>query len=248
MQERLPGGRRCGDLQSRIPVALLRIQSPPAERAGAANFDLWAQRRLARSRPGESGHATSRPARSGKASRRNILPSAAFRPSRQKLSSNGGRSSVAPASRRRFRAGVSPAQRTASIGTTSCSGPTPSTTTSSPRPPKPPPKFSKPPASTFIVPRAHLCCGRPLYDVGMLDRAKALLLQIMDELLAGNRSAHAHRGPRAELRRRLPRRTHQPLPERRTRPRPLEASLPAQRIPRAVRQETSPSPNWPAKR
>jgi FAD/FMN-containing dehydrogenase/Fe-S oxidoreductase len=32
------------------------------------------------------------------------------------------------------------------------------------------------------VPRAHLCCGRPLYDVGMLDRAKQLLLQIMDEL------------------------------------------------------------------
>jgi len=33
------------------------------------------------------------------------------------------------------------------------------------------------------VPRAHLCCGRPLYDVGMLGRAKHLLLQIMDELL-----------------------------------------------------------------
>jgi FAD/FMN-containing dehydrogenase/Fe-S oxidoreductase len=33
-----------------------------------------------------------------------------------------------------------------------------------------------------LVPRAHLCCGRPLYDVGMLDRAKALLLQVMDEL------------------------------------------------------------------
>jgi Fe-S oxidoreductase len=33
------------------------------------------------------------------------------------------------------------------------------------------------------VPRAHLCCGRPLYDVGMLDRAKSLLLEIMDELL-----------------------------------------------------------------
>jgi Fe-S oxidoreductase len=31
--------------------------------------------------------------------------------------------------------------------------------------------------------RAHLCCGRPLYDVGALDRAKSLLLQIMDELL-----------------------------------------------------------------
>jgi FAD/FMN-containing dehydrogenase/Fe-S oxidoreductase len=33
------------------------------------------------------------------------------------------------------------------------------------------------------VPRGHLCCGRPLYDVGMLDRAKSLLLDIMDELL-----------------------------------------------------------------
>jgi FAD/FMN-containing dehydrogenase/Fe-S oxidoreductase len=33
------------------------------------------------------------------------------------------------------------------------------------------------------VPRAHLCCGRPLYDVGMLPRAKSLLLRIMDELL-----------------------------------------------------------------
>ena len=33
-----------------------------------------------------------------------------------------------------------------------------------------------------IVPRANLCCGRPLYDFGMLDRAQALLLQILDEL------------------------------------------------------------------
>ena len=33
-----------------------------------------------------------------------------------------------------------------------------------------------------LVPRAHLCCGRPLYDVGLLDRAKSLLLQVMDVL------------------------------------------------------------------
>jgi len=33
-----------------------------------------------------------------------------------------------------------------------------------------------------IVPSANLCCGRPLYDHGMLDRAKALLLRILDEL------------------------------------------------------------------
>jgi FAD/FMN-containing dehydrogenase/Fe-S oxidoreductase len=33
-----------------------------------------------------------------------------------------------------------------------------------------------------VVPRAKLCCGRPLYDFGMLDRAQALLLKILDEL------------------------------------------------------------------
>ncbi len=33
-----------------------------------------------------------------------------------------------------------------------------------------------------IVPKAHLCCGRPLYDHGMLSRAQKLLYQILDEL------------------------------------------------------------------
>jgi FAD/FMN-containing dehydrogenase/Fe-S oxidoreductase len=33
-----------------------------------------------------------------------------------------------------------------------------------------------------IVPKANLCCGRPLYDHGMLDRAQSLLLRILDEL------------------------------------------------------------------
>ncbi len=33
-----------------------------------------------------------------------------------------------------------------------------------------------------LVPSTHLCCGRPLYDVGELDRAKSLLLRILDEL------------------------------------------------------------------
>src|SRR6266851_9898104 len=35
---------------------------------------------------------------------------------------------------------------------------------------------------SVILPQANLCCGRPLYDFGMLDRAKDLLLQILDEL------------------------------------------------------------------
>jgi len=33
-----------------------------------------------------------------------------------------------------------------------------------------------------MLPGASLCCGRPLYDFGMLDRAKRLLLGILDEL------------------------------------------------------------------
>ena len=34
----------------------------------------------------------------------------------------------------------------------------------------------------MILPQVNLCCGRPLYDFGMLDRAQALLLEILDEL------------------------------------------------------------------
>jgi FAD/FMN-containing dehydrogenase/Fe-S oxidoreductase len=33
-----------------------------------------------------------------------------------------------------------------------------------------------------LIPKANLCCGRPLYDFGMLDRARVLLLRILDEL------------------------------------------------------------------
>ncbi len=32
------------------------------------------------------------------------------------------------------------------------------------------------------VPQGHLCCGRPLYDFGMLDRAKRYLLHVLDVL------------------------------------------------------------------
>jgi len=34
------------------------------------------------------------------------------------------------------------------------------------------------------IPRSHLCCGRPLYDFGMLDRAKEYLSRIMRSLAA----------------------------------------------------------------
>jgi FAD/FMN-containing dehydrogenase/Fe-S oxidoreductase len=35
---------------------------------------------------------------------------------------------------------------------------------------------------SVLLPQANLCCGRPLYDWGMLDRAKTLLLQIIAAL------------------------------------------------------------------
>ncbi len=35
-----------------------------------------------------------------------------------------------------------------------------------------------------IAPQSHLCCGRPLYDFGMLDRAKKYLVRIMETLAA----------------------------------------------------------------
>ncbi len=33
-----------------------------------------------------------------------------------------------------------------------------------------------------LLPGGHLCCGRPLYDFGMLDRAQKLLLETLDVL------------------------------------------------------------------
>ena len=32
-----------------------------------------------------------------------------------------------------------------------------------------------------MVPRKHFCCGRPLYDYGMLDKAKSYLQRILDQ-------------------------------------------------------------------
>ncbi len=42
-----------------------------------------------------------------------------------------------------------------------------------------------------VVPTASLCCGRPLYDFGMLDTAKKLLRQILDTLRPEIEDGHA---------------------------------------------------------
>ena len=63
-----------------------------------------------------------------------------------------------------------------------------------------------------LIPAASLCCGRPLYDFGMLDTAKGLLRQILDTLRSADPGGHPGRRHGAELRRRLPRRATGPLP------------------------------------
>jgi Fe-S oxidoreductase len=45
----------------------------------------------------------------------------------------------------------------------------------------------------------HICCGRPFYDAGMLDQAKANLRAILDQLEALLVDACANRSPRAKL-------------------------------------------------
>ena len=151
----------------------------PLKALALSNIDLWC--RAASHAPGLVNLTTQLPGLRDLAKlAAGIPPSAAFRRCAANVQAVVGRRT----SRARslgMDEGVSPLH--ASSRTPSSSGPTLSTTTSSRRPPKPPSKCSKLRGSTSTVPRAHLCCGRPLYDIGMLDRAKSLLLQIMDELL-----------------------------------------------------------------
>ena len=85
------------------------------------------------------------------------------------------------------------------------------------------------------VPSARLCCGRPLYDFGMLDRAKAYLRRVMDHL-----APHIDAGVpmvvlepscasvfRDELR--------SLFPSRRPRRQAAQADVPPQRVSRAPR-------------
>ena len=55
------------------------------------------------------------------------------------------------------------------------------------------------------VPMQHLCCGRPLYDYGFLDRAKRYLQNVLRRAGRRHRSRHADGRARAELLLGLPR-------------------------------------------
>jgi len=43
-------------------------------------------------------------------------------------------------------------------------------------------KLLKASGHTVTIPQKHICCGRPLYDFGFLDQARAYLLRVLDEL------------------------------------------------------------------
>ncbi len=92
-----------------------------------------------------------------------------------------------------------------------------------------------------VVPRGHLCCGRPLYDYGFLDRARRYLRRVVLSLEAEIKARTPMVGARAELRRRLPRRARQPAPRGRPRADAEPEHLPAQRAarPAPARRATS---------
>jgi Fe-S oxidoreductase/FAD/FMN-containing dehydrogenase len=43
-------------------------------------------------------------------------------------------------------------------------------------------KLLKASGHAVVIPPKHICCGRPLYDFGFLDQARAYLLRVLDEL------------------------------------------------------------------
>src|ERR1035438_7087581 len=74
LQERLPCGCRCRDVQSGIPLALLRNQPASAACAGPFENRPVDESRRARAGPGESRNPTPRAARPRQASRQNPSP------------------------------------------------------------------------------------------------------------------------------------------------------------------------------
>ncbi len=74
-----------------------------------------------------------------------------------------------------------------------------------------------------VLPARDACCGRPLYDYGMLDTAKLFWRRTLDILRPHLRDGNEDRRRRAELRRRVPRRVAEPDHGRPRREAPREA-------------------------
>ena len=125
--------------------------------------------------------------------------------------------------------------RTGAASPPSSSGRTPSPTSSSRRSRGAAVEVLEAAGHRVAIPAEVLCCGRPLYDFGMLDLARRQLRQILAALRPEIAAGLPDGRPGAELRRGLPRRAGQPLPGGRGRPAALGADLHARRIPRPRR-------------
>ena len=91
------------------------------------------------------------------------------------------------------------------------------------------------------IPRERLCCGRPLYDHGMLSVAKRQLQEIL-RTARRNRGRDAGRRARAQLRRGVPRRAAEPVPVRPARAEAEPADVPVERVPRSAAGAARPAP------
>ena len=91
------------------------------------------------------------------------------------------------------------------------------------------------------IPQAHLCCGRPLYDHGMLTRAQALLQKILDELSPQIAAGMPIVGLEPSCVAGLPGRTPKPLSPRPASRSSLAPNLSAKRIPRNPRSSFHPA-------
>ena len=81
-----------------------------------------------------------------------------------------------------------------------------------------------------VLPKANLCCGRPLYDWGMLDRAKKLAPHDSRRTRNRNQTGDSNRRTGAKLCRRFSRRTSESVSQRRARPQVVAADILAERI------------------
>ena len=168
LQGRLSRQRRHGDVQSRVPVTLLSGTPAAAKRLQHGTRS--------------TGGLGWRPSPPG-----SRISSARLR--RSATSPNWSAASISVAAcplspRRRSRTGSSVvpfADSRTSIGRSS-SGRTRSPITFIPRSARPRSKCWSRQATKSWCPATSLCCGRPLYDFGMLDKAQALLQEVLGTL------------------------------------------------------------------
>ena len=175
LHRRLPGPGRHPDLQGRVPGPLLRT-APPAAAPLRARACCPGGGRSRRARPGWSTRSATR-RRSPRPAKRLLgiaeereLPRFARQTFRSWFATNRSRERRAAAAR----GPAAPARRAvAGHVHRTCSSPTSA---------RPRSRCSRPPASRSSSRTKHLCCGRPLYDFGMLGLAKRTLRDVLDAL------------------------------------------------------------------